>query len=287
MNKRRKRQQYLLEVKVHREGQSRQRLHRVGAVLGALLLLAGTGYGLYRGGKWAANRLVFENPRFIIAQIVVENDGVLDPHLVARFAGVAVGQNLLGVDLEQARRNLELVPLIGRADVRRVMPGRLVIRVEERVPVARLQAPGREWREQEFYVDRHGVVMKPVKLTDGTVIRPQTRGGLPLLTGVTLADLQVGRKVESEQIYRALELATWWEQSPVGTMLEAERIDLTKPQELVLTTRQGTVVQLNVEDFAPQLRRLGVIMVWAQQRQRGVRTVDLTVSRTVPVTFVN
>jgi cell division septal protein FtsQ len=54
---------------------------------------------------------------------------------------------------------------------------------------------------------------------------------------------------------------------------------------LVLTTTQHTTVKVDVEDFPQQLRRLGAILRWAQQRQKSVQIVDLTVNRGVPVTF--
>jgi hypothetical protein len=62
---------------------------------------------------------------------------------------------------------------------------------------------------------------------------------------------------------------------------------LTKPQLLTLTTRQHTVVKFDLAEFPQQLRRLSAILGWAAQRQKIVQTVDLTVSRGVPVTFVN
>jgi hypothetical protein len=110
---------------------------------------------------------------------------------------------------------------------------------------------------------------------------------VPTLTGVPFADLRVGRQVESEQIYRALELLDKLDQAVAGSLIEVEQIDLSKPRQLVLTTRQHTQVKLDVEDFPQQLRRLGVILRWAQQRQKAVQVVDLTVNRGVPVTFVN
>ncbi len=283
MNKRRKRQQYLLEVKVHTEGRTRQRLGRVAGLLAIVAAVALGSYGVYRLGKWTANKLVFQNPRFLISQIVVQNNGVLQPQVIARFAGVNVGQNLLGLDLAQARRNLELVPLIRSAEVRRVMPGRLVIQVEERTPVARVQVAGRD----HYYVDRTGVVMKTLKLNDGTVIEPQGQGPLPWLTGMPATDVQVGRRMETEAVYQALNLLEQINLSPAGTMVEVDRVDVSKPRTLTVATRQGLAVQFDTEDVPQQLRRLGVILMWAQQRQKGVRTVDLTVSRAVPVTFVN
>jgi cell division protein FtsQ len=129
--------------------------------------------------------------------------------------------------------------------------------------------------------------MKPIKLRDGTMVQPQTPRPVPILTGVSLADVRVGRQVESEQIYRALELLDKLDQAVAGSMLEVEQVDLSKPRQLIMTTRQHTTVKVDVEEFPQQLRRLGVILRWSQQRQKSVQMVDLTVNRGVPVTFAN
>jgi hypothetical protein len=150
-----------------------------------------------------------------------------------------------------------------------------------------LRVPTHDLGDAVFYIDRSGFVMKPVKLADGTLVQPQTPRPVPMLTGVTLADVQIGRQVQSEQIYRALEMLDKLDQAVAGSLLEVEQIDLSKPRQLVLTTQQHTVVKLDVEEFPQQLRRLGVILRWAQQRQKAVQMVDLTVNRGVPVTFVN
>jgi cell division protein FtsQ len=200
---------------------------------------------------------------------------------------VRVGQNLLSIDLSQVQRTLEILPLVKRVEVRRMLPQQLSIHIDERIAVARLRAPGREFNDTTFLVDRSGVVIKPIKLPDGSVLQPQTLGSLPVFTGVALADLRVGRPVESEQIYRALALLDRLEQVRAGAMLEVDQIDLSKPRQLTLITKQHTVVKFDVEGFPQQLRRLSAILGWAQQRQKLVQTVDLTVNRGVPATFVN
>jgi cell division protein FtsQ len=286
-NRRKNRQQYLLEVKVQDRGRMRARLRLVCALGAAALALMMSCYGLYRLAGWAVDRLVYKNPRFAIAQIVVENDGVLNAQRVAQFAGVRVGENLLAVDLEQVRRNLEMIPLVRRVEVRRVLPNQLFIRLEERVAVARLRLPGSDPGESVFYIDREGVVMKPLKLADGTMLQPLTPRPAPWLSGLSPGDLRVGRRAESEQVYLAIALIDKLEQSVAGTMLEVEQIDLSRPRQLVVRTREHTVVQFDVEDFSRQLRRLGAILHWAQQRQKQLASVDLTVARGVPVTFAN
>jgi cell division protein FtsQ len=286
-NRRKKRPEYLLDVKVQTRGRALARLRVAVTVLVILGMLILTGYGLYRLVRITTDRLVYNNPRFAIHQIVVDNDGVLTPDRVVQFAGVQVGQNLLSVDLDQVRNNLEMLPLVRGVEVRRMLPDRLFIRVEERIAVAQLRVPTRDLGDAIFFIDRSGFVMKPVKLADGTLVQPQTPRPVPLLTGVTLADVRIGRQVESEQIYRALELLDKLDQAVAGSLLEVEQIDLSKPRQLIMTTRQHTLVKLDVEEFPQQLRRLGVILRWAQQRQKGVQMVDLTVNRGVPVTFVN
>jgi cell division septal protein FtsQ len=293
-NRRRRRDDYLLDVKVQTQGRWRHRARVTTAAVAVVVVFALTCYGMYRLSRYSLRKLVYENPRFALAQIVVENDGALAPERVAQLAGVRVGVNLFSLDLGRVQRNLEMVPLIRGVEVRRVLPDRLYIHVDERMPVARLQGPSRELTDETFLVDRTGMVMKPLRLADGTVLQPQTPRRLPLLTGVTLADVRVGRQVESELIYRALDLLDRVEQSRASALFEVEQIDLSKPRVLVVSTRQPrsegggqAVLRFDMENFSQQLRRLGVILSWAQQRQKVVQMVDLTVDRSVPVTFAN
>lgn len=284
-NTRKRRNQYLLDVKVHTEARTRARVRWIGAWLAAAVVLSLTSYGLYRLTCYGLATALFENPRFAIARIHVETDGALTPQQVMRFAGVRVGQNIFSVNLRDAQRNLELIPQVKSVEVRRELPQRLVIRLNERIAVARLQASSRQLSDTVFYVDRTGMVIKPIRLNDGTVIQPLMARVLPVLTGAGLADVRVGRAVESEQVYRALALLEALEQSGAGAALEVEQIDLSKLRHLTLTTKQRMSVRFDVQNFRPQLRRLNAILAWAQQNRRSIATVDLTINRGVPVSF--
>lgn len=281
-NRRRKRNQYLLDVKVQTEGRLRSQVRWLAAIAAVIVVTGLTGYGIYRLVKYTAARLVYENPRFAITQVVVENDGGLTPQQVMGLAGVAVGQNILSLDLPQVQRNLEALPIIRCVEVRRVMPAKLFIRVNERIAVARLKAA-----DAPLFIDRAGMVMTPLRLRDGTLVQPQAPGALPVLTGMLPADVRVGRQVQSEQIYRALELLDKVQQAAAGSMMEIATVDISKPRHLTLTTKQNTQVKFDVTGFQQQMRRLSAIMTWAAQRQKLVVAVDLTVARGVPVAFAN
>lgn len=261
----------------------RHRVRWLSAILVSLAVVSLSCYGVFRLVKYSAAKMVHENSRFTITQIIVENDGAMTPQQVVTFAGVAVGQNLLSLDLDVVRRNLEILPLVRHVEVRRLLPQKLFIHVDERIAVARLRGPN----DSEFLIDRSGFVMKPLRLTDGTIVRPQTVGPVPTLTGVSLADVRVGKPVQSEQVYRALELLDRLQQASAGSMMEVEAVDLSKPRHLMLTSRQRTVVKFDIENHATQLRRLSAILMWAAHRQKLVQSIDLTVTRGVPVAFAN
>lgn len=287
MNRRKRSHQYLLEVRVHAEARSRARRQWLGAWLLATAIVGLCAYGLYRLGHYVLEQLLYANPQFRITQIKVETDGALTPQQVIRFAGVQVGQNIFAVNLKAAQRNLELIPQVRSVEIQRELPHRLIIRLNERIAVARLQTSSRMVGDAVFYVDRAGVVMKPIRLSDGTVIQPLMARSLPVLSGAALTDVRVGCRVESEQVGRALALLDTLQQSGTGVMLEIEQIDLSKPQHLTVVTRHGMTIRFDVEQFRPQLRRLSAILAWAQQHQRAVAHVDLTIKRGVPVTFAS
>ncbi len=286
-NRRKRKSQYLLDVKIHRRGAMQKNL-RVGSGLLALsVLLVILGYGLYRGGRWVADRLIFENQRYAIAEIEVQNKGVLEPSVITQFAEVHVGQNLWAVDLDRAQHNLEMIPVVRQAEVRRVLPDRLVIRIEERRPVARLHVSSPSLPAAEFLIDRTGTVLKPLKLEDGRVIQPGKGDSLPILTGIPLSDIQVGRKAATPAIYQALDLLDEFHQSAAASMIELTQVDLSQGRRLLARSTHGAQLTFASGSYLQQLRRLGLILQWARHQSREIKSVNLTVAQSVPVTFIN
>lgn len=283
--RRKRKNQYLLDVSASGRADVKRRARAGGMLLGGLLLLAVVGGGLYAAGRWGVNRLVYENPRFAITDITVDSKGVIPRFVVLQFAGIKPGQNIFAVNIERAAQNLAMIPMVRRVEVRREMPNRLVIELEERLPVARVQGPTGLANPLPFFMDREGVIFKPIALSDGSVLQVPGLERLPLLVGVPATDLRVGKPLGSDQALRAVELMDKLAQSAAGALLEVDTIHVGRPRELQLVTKERMVVRLATEDFTPQLRRLVAIITWSDQRRRPLQMVDLTVPRGVPVTF--
>jgi cell division septal protein FtsQ len=281
-NRRKKREKHILDVKVHSEYQMRERIERGTILLMSIVVLAVLGFGFYWLTKFAANRFFYDNPNFAITQIEVETDGHLTRDQIVKLANIRSGQSVFAVNLQEIKRDLELDPLIERAEVGRELPNRIVILVTERVPLAMIcvqpvSASASRLRPIVFYVDKYGVVMQAYALKSP---RP-----LPALTGIRLADLRVGKPIQSPQVFAALDLIKQLEMSRVGIRLDVERIDLSRSDTITVVTRSGEAIAFDPDNISQGLRRLGLILADAERNGLALTTVDLTVQQNVPVTF--
>src|ERR1019366_5624356 len=103
---------HVLDVKL-RSDQVRASRLRLGTV--SFLVVFGTFFGLYllwRVGEATLNAFVYDNADFAIQQIEVATDGKIAPEQIRRWSRVKPGANLIGLDLAEVKRNLDLVPVI-------------------------------------------------------------------------------------------------------------------------------------------------------------------------------
>ena len=182
------------------------RLMRAGAnALLVLVLLA----GLAVLANWATR-----SPWFNLRQIDVEGDVVhSSAESVRQHVTPLLQGNYLTMDLGQARAAFESVPWVRRAEVRRIWPHDLVVRIEEHRPVAYWARDGAE----PLLVNTHGELFE-AHLGD------VEEEDLPTLQGPTGTSLQV--------------MTMWRTLSPVLAPLR-QRVD-----RVVLSDRGSWRVQL-------------------------------------------
>jgi hypothetical protein len=274
------------------------RMARVRLLGTALVVAVGTVaglYGLWRGGEWALDRLVFRNDSFAVRKIQVQSDGTIPAGEILRWSGVKVGDNVLALDLARVRRDLELVPVIRSAAVERVPPDSLRIRVMEREPVARVMAPllsrtGSGVTIVHYYVDEAGYVMG---WGDGTGEAPsywRTNVALPVLEGMPGHQLRSGRVVTDEGVRAALRLASVFRESLMVGWVELESIDVGTGGRLEVRARSvagGGVsrVRFGYEGMEEQMGRWRRIYDMGRRQGREILTLDLSVKNNVPVVF--
>jgi cell division protein FtsQ len=112
------------------------------------------------------------------SEIVVSGNQRLSEDLVKKQAGIAQGMNILGFNLAKARKSLLAHPWIAEADVRRVIPAGIRIRIKEHRAAAVIDLG------PKYLMDEAGVIFKKFD--------PSDPRDLPVIKGLQYADLQIG-----------------------------------------------------------------------------------------------
>jgi len=281
--------EHVLEVKL-RSSQVRAARHRLAALgLGALFTTVLAAYLLWYGGQWALNRLVYQNKAFAIEEFDLRTDGVIALDQLRRWTGTKPGDNLLALDLARVKRDLELIPLIDSASVERIPPHTLRIRVFEREPIAQINVlrPGADGIELAvFHIDAEGYVMLPLAPHQRSLTTPPAAEPLPLLGPFNPSEVQPGRRIKTPQLAAALLLLVSFDRSPMASLADLKRVDVSSPEVLTVTTGQGAEITLGLADLERQLRRWRQIYDRGQKENKLIATLDLAVTNNIPVCWL-
>jgi cell division septal protein FtsQ len=285
-NRRAAEREHGLDVKLRTSQTRAARMRMVGTIAGVIFSMAIVGFVLWRGGQWALDGLIYQNDAFAVQQIDVETDGVLTHMTIRAWARVKIGENLMALDLMRVKRELEAQPPIQFVAVERQLPHTLKITVSEREPVAQTMVtqlrPGGGMEQAVYDFDEDGYVMRPIDPRWRTALPPANER-LPILVGVPGAEPQPGHQVTSPQIRAALALVCEFDHSPMTGMVEIERINVSEPQILQVTTSQKAEITFSLSHFDTQLRRWRLIYDQYQKWGQAIATLDLSISNNLPV----
>ncbi|MBX7158167.1 MAG: FtsQ-type POTRA domain-containing protein [Verrucomicrobiae bacterium] len=263
---------------------SRGRRHGAKQLRNILLGLSGVGLVLVLGfflGRWALNRLLYQNPRYALTRVDVELQGRLRRDQVLRWADIPAEANVLALNLRAIQNRLESQSSVQTAEVLRELPNRLVIRVTERRPLARIVIKTLlEEQEESYYtIDEEGLVMR---LRPGEDFRH-----LPEIRGVDSEKIVVGEKIELGEVYSALFLLSLMEQRLAQAQFHLFSIDVSKEGILEVNLEEGGKVRFSASSnqLKTQLERFEKILNYCGEVHRKLLSADLTVNRNVPVTF--
>ncbi len=243
-------------------------LHRLLAVslfLGKLTLVV-----LFAGGLGLAGRALVHSGYFGVEAVRVENASRLSAEEIIGRSDIRVGGNIFDLDLELIGRKLEENPWVAGAEVRRVFPREVVIRIRERHPRAIINLG------YLYYVDEEGVVFKLLDTADSL--------DFPAITGLDRTYL-LEHPEEGHRLLRdAVGLLRELEGRRVFTLAEVSELHIDPEEGLRLHTTDGGVpVHLGFADFSGKLDRLERIYPELQGRLSVLKYIDLNVADRVIV----
>ncbi len=108
-----------------------------GLSAGLVLALQALAVGLLAVlGAWTAWQRVFASERLRVGRLEVRGSHFLSEGEVRELIGPAVGENILGLDIEALKARLRASPWVADATVTRALPDTLRVEIRERVPLA-------------------------------------------------------------------------------------------------------------------------------------------------------
>lgn len=248
------------------------------------VILGGAGWaGWTAVDSWEHDRAALANAvrSEVVRETVLITDGVLTQKWVTDTLALPRGITLMEIDLARLRDRLTAKGQVRVAVLSRSFPDTLIVTLQERSPVARLQAQEGIGPPRPLFVARDGVVY------EGTNYDPAMVATLPWLDGVRLvrtasgyapiagmdavADLLSKAQLQAPHLYR-----NW---------LIVSLARLASRDEIVIKAQDvPEIIFTRREDFFKQVAQLDYVMDMAGQvPDSGLQSVNLTLDGHVPV----
>ncbi|MEO8291760.1 MAG: FtsQ-type POTRA domain-containing protein [Actinomycetota bacterium] len=194
---------------------------------------------------------VVRSPYFAADHLTVEGADRLTPARVLRIGGLEPGQNVVTMDTDAAERRLEADPWIASASVTTELPDRVVVRIDERAPVAAVRT-----LEGWDVVAADGVVL------DSASRQPRLPTITSVVPGQDLAALGARALGAMDRSLRA-----------TVTSLTVGADDVVR-----LVMDDGVTVSYGtLDEPASKAQALAAVLAWAEDAGARVEAIDVSV----------
>ena len=231
------------------QGESRLMI-AVRVLIGAALIAAIGG-----GVVWGARRYVRSSPRFAVHEIVTTGAKHRRVEEITAMAGVTKGDNIFSLDLSAARARLTADPWIESAEVMRLLPSKIAIRVTEREAAGIVAM-----HEGTYLVTREGAILK--RLEEGDPV------DLHVVTGIALRTLLDDREGAARTLRNALELIADYEHSPLAPRMPVQEAHVEPNGDMTLMVgKTSTALRMGAAPYRKKLEQ--AVRIVAELDRRG------------------
>jgi cell division protein FtsQ len=226
-----------------------------------LLLISMLSFGLY----WMRDRL-YHSPRFDVA--ITEINGlqnISQNQVLVKISELQQpDRNLMRLDLDRLRRSLELIPWVKTVVVRRVLPDKLMIDIEEREPVAFARVA-----QGTLLIDGEGILLEnnPENLS---------QPDFPVILGMESGYVPEVLRRNRERIALYQQLMRSLNRGGAGLSRDLSEVHLQDPGNVSVILNGDTVlVYLGRDGFQEKFRRYLAASKELKKKYRNLDSVDL------------
>lgn len=214
------------------------------------------------------------HPYLEIKSIEVRGGKRLSAEEVVIVSGINSGDNIITVDIASSTKNIVSNSFIKKAEVKRILPDKVIIEIEEHVPVAFIMTSGRSQSTSGLYVmGSDGEMFKKFSVTDNL--------DLPVVTGLEKVSDEDGQLKTM-----ALDF--------IRTATEVDGLAVEEISELhvdsvygltVYTTSSSVKLLVGSGDYDKKITNFKTFLDSREFGLRGVKSVDLDNDRGIIVDF--
>jgi cell division protein FtsQ len=251
-------------------------------IIAAVMLssLTACGFLAWVGTQSLGWLLFRQNDLFRVRDIKIECNGdSLTPNHIVEYAHLSEMKYLFATNIVEIREQLLMqVPRIKAVEIKRRLPGELIVHVRERVSMAQLELSG-------YYLtlDREGYVL-------GKAVESKA---LPIIAGYDLPGIRPGVQLSAAGIRNALEVLDVCQTTPIGQGVRIASIDVRNAQALELRLANGERVpfawphmgepsSLAREQLEHKLAQLAENLKSAAHRNKRIAWIDMTYENNFP-----
>ena len=244
-------------------------IKRFAIVASALILVAGMTLVISWAPGWGR-----AEERFLLLRFEVRGNRVLTEDEVLELSGAVMGSNLLDVRISLLEEAVAASPRVDRVQVRRVLPDRVVVTLDEKRPAALVAVGASDVVE----VTDDGAVLPAVAQTASV--------DLPVITGA-VGDVEPGIAELSPELTDALALLARAREVSEGLWMDISEVRIAPGSGLVIyTVADGAEIRVGSGALGSRdLERLWRVLTDIRDGGREVETIDLRFRDQVVVRF--
>lgn len=174
------------QVKNRMRERRRKLVKKIGKLLLVALFLVGLAFGIEK-----IERFAMTSAHFQIEEIDFKGLVSLEKEELRYMAGIELGENIFNISPREIAQRLKTYPIIRSADVRRVLPRRVFITIEERSGIAYA-----EGKDKLYLIDREGFLF----------FSDFPRGVLPRIVGINRSEIKEGEQLTNDRLQLALDI---------------------------------------------------------------------------------
>jgi cell division septal protein FtsQ len=196
---------------------------------------------------------MMDSPLLALREVVIEGCRRTSERDILSMTQLDRKPNILSIELVALRRKVEANPWIERAEIRRIFPNRISIRITERRPAAIILL------DRLYYIDAHGVIFARVP-KDHQIDHP-------ILTGLHRDDFKDHPDQSWGLVSKGLRLIRLMEGREGLPQKNISEIHMDKAFGISIYTNDGAIeIKLGLDDYEAKWKRLE--RVWRHLRER-------------------